>query len=492
MLAYLIRRVLWMIPTFLVILIINFGILRLQRPPLSFEMSGGQSQEDLGTRDAEKVNANLVNYLGRLKRTGNDLPALINTRGFYDKEELAEEIRSIEASDDQKESGRYNRELELKTSGHLLVEPLIAILRDDALQELHAPASDIFYMCAYTPLNPEDRDVYTNEELKEINLRNFSLRGLTINYMNEPDTGFQLRDDEYEQKRQKIFDWYAQHKEAYQHAGRAWSALLGETGFTVFMTKLITGNLWSETRKRYVFDVIAERWQVTLWLNIFSILIAWGIAVPLGIRSARRQGTLEDAATTNTLFLLWSLPNFFIGALLLHHFCTESSTGVKWFPHRGLASDDAIWYGIFGYLGDLIWHGFLPLIVLTYASFTVLSRYMRGNLLEQLSADYVRTARAKGASEDQIVYGHSMRNSMITMITLGAGLLSELFGGFIIVETIFTIDGLGLLLLEAVLQEDAPLVMGSVVISVLLLMIGFLIADIMYAVVDPRIRSQYG
>ncbi|NRA37957.1 MAG: ABC transporter permease [Planctomycetes bacterium] len=222
-----------------------------------------------------------------------------------------------------------------------------------------------------------------------------------------------------------------------------------------------------------------------------SVIIAWGIAVPLGIRSARRMGSLEDKVTTNTLFFLWSMPSFFAGALLLHHFCTDSSTGAAIFPHRGLESADSLWYGIFDYIIDLIWHGLMPLLVLSYASFTVLSRYMRSNLLEQLNTDYVRTARAKGASEDKIVYGHSMRNSMVTMVTLGAGLMSELFASSIIVETIFTIDGLGLLMLDAVLQQDAPLVMGSTVISVALMMVGFLIADVLYAVVDPRIRVSY-
>jgi len=117
---------------------------------------------------------------------------------------------------------------------------------------------------------------------------------------------------------------------------------------------------------------------------------------------------------------------------------------------------------------------------------------MRANVLEQLNADYVRTARAKGCDEDRIVYRHVTRNSMVTMITLGSGLLSELFGGFVIVEWIFSINGLGSLLIDAALQRDAPLVMGSTLISVVLLLVGILVADICYALVDPRMRSRYG
>ena len=476
-----------MIPTFLVILIINFGILRFQDLPLSAELGGG-GQGDEGTLDAEKQNSSLRNYLGRLRRTGNNLPALINLDVFDDKDSMIERLEALKVTDKLNDSDRFQREVNLMVSGYLLVEPLAAVLADDSCRHLHGIASRSFVLCAYTP--PLIEDGYTSEELSIIRKRNLALEDLSIDYTNTSESGFRVTDPDYESKRAKLLQWYEGHKELY--ARSVIPAIFSETGFTVFMSKLFTGTLWSETKKRYVFEVIGEKWQKTLLLNILSVIIAWGIAVPLGIRSARRINTLEDKVTTNVLFFLWSMPSFFAGALLLHHFCTDSATGNAIFPHRGLESSDSMWMGIFEYLGDLFMHGFLPLLVLTYASFTVLSRYMRANLLEQLNADYVRTARAKGASEDAIVYKHSMRNSMVTMVTLGAGLLSELFGGFVIVETIFTIDGLGLLMLDAVLQQDAPLVMGTTVITVGLMLIGFLIADILYAVVDPRIRSQYG
>jgi peptide/nickel transport system permease protein len=225
---------------------------------------------------------------------------------------------------------------------------------------------------------------------------------------------------------------------------------------------------------------------------VTSIAIAWLIAVPLGIRSARRAGTLEDNLTTNSLFMLWSLPSFFIGTLLLHYFCTSTPASPAWFPNKGLSSDGSLWYTTPHWLGDLLWHGFLPLVTLSYASFVSLSRYLRGNLLEHLSADYVRTARAKGVSEDDLVYRHALRNSSLTLITLSSSLLAELFSGVLIVEMIFSIPGLGWLLLDAARQQDGPLIMASTVVSVGLLLVGILVADILYAVVDPRIRSRYG
>src|SRR5471032_301336 len=116
------------------------------------------------------------------------------------------------------------------------------------------------------------------------------------------------------------------------------------------MHKLFSGNLWSDSHKAWVFTLIGERWQVTFWLNTLSIIIAWAVSIPLGIRSARRLGTLEDRVTTNLLFLLWSLPPMFIGTLLLHHLCVADDNGHAWFPNRGLSSDGSLWYGTPAYL----------------------------------------------------------------------------------------------------------------------------------------------
>ncbi len=282
----------------------------------------------------------------------------------------------------------------------------------------------------------------------------------------------------------------------YDRTWRRWTALLAETGFADTMAKMATGELWSETRKAGVFSLIGERWGISFTYNLLAIVIAWCVAIPLGIRSARRQGTLEDAATTNALFLLWSLPSFFVGSLLVFYLCTDRTVGgvlVKApFPNRGVISDGHEWLSTLAWLADATWHAALPLLVLCYGSFTALSRYMRGSVLDQLGSDFARTARAKGVDEDGVVWRHVVPNSLITMITLGSGLLAALFGGSVVVEYLFSIPGLGSLLLDAAKQQDAPLVMGSTVISVGLLLIGILVADLLYAVADPRVRARYG
>lgn len=490
MYAYLIRRFLWMIPTFIGILVINFGVIRLRAPGLAEQMAqGGQSGETAGTRDAETQISNIQNYLAGFQTTGNHLPALLNLRGFADKDDALEIIQEVERGPDGlKESERLRRELDLWLKGIYYVNPLTDILRDDSLVEYHGPASEALQLCAFELILPNDDSEYKSA----VRSRRDILKKNAITYTNDEANGFQTTDPEADAKRIALIAMVDEHQTLYGYStGRALGSMVLETGFVDLMTKLFTGELYSSQRKRYVFDLIGERWGVTFTLNILSVLLAWAVSIPLGIRSARRINTLEDKITTNGLFFLWSIPSFFVGTLFLHHLCTNSSTGVQLFPNAGLSSDDSMWMNGWQGLLDMVWHATLPLIMLTYASFTALSRYMRGNMLDQLHADYARTARAKGCSEDRIVYGHALRNSMVTMITLGSGLIAELYGGFLFAEIIFSINGLGLLTYEAALTSDAPLIMGSTVISVGLLLISILVADIMYAVVDPRIRSSY-
>jgi ABC-type dipeptide/oligopeptide/nickel transport system permease component len=498
--AYLLRRVLWMIPTFVGILVINFAVIRLQAPSLSDQLSqpssgGGEGMG--GERNADERVANIEQYIGKFRRAGNHLPAVINLRGFTDKDDVLAELRRIErGANELRPSQRLRVETDLWMSGHFYVAPLVDILADDALAEYHGPASEALRLCAYVPPDEVSRAVTRGDAsdvaVEQVRATNDLLKKSVIAYRNTEEAGFESSDSAAADKRAAMLAWFGTNEAEYRTSwGRALGATLTETGFVDLMGKLFTGRLYSYSKQQYVFTMIGDRWYVTLWLNIISISIAWGISIPLGIHSARRLGSLEDKVTTNMLFFLWSIPSFFVGTLLLHHLCTDSSTGVQWFPNAGLASKDSIWYSAPRLLLDLIWHGALPLLVLTYASFTALSRYMRGNMLDQLHADYVRTARAKGASDDRVVYGHALRNSMVTMITLGSGLIADLYGGFLFVEIIFSIQGLGLLVYEAALDADAPLLMGSTVISVGLLLVSILVADIMYAVVDPRIRSRY-
>lgn len=492
MTAYLIRRLLLMIPTFFGILCVNFVVLRLQSMSLTEAMSaaGGES---VGERKVGSGGWGLEAKIDRFRRSGNDLPALINTRGFLTKDSVTTWLRATAPDAGGKDSTRNRLEKELWLVGAFAVHPLAEIVRDDALADLHGPASQALALCAYTSIEAWDLDRLPAERLRQLQNRNRQLRPLVISYRQTPGKPFITDDPAVATKRAGLLALVDDPANAADFSQESkWSAVFLHTGFVDFLKRLATGDLWSETRKEGAFAVIGRYWQTTLVLNVLSIVIAWVVAVPLGIRSARRAGTLEDGVTTNALFLLWSMPAFFVGTLLLHHLCTSTAGSTAPFPNKGVSSPDNLWFSTPKYLLDLLWHGFLPLLTLSYASFVSLSRYLRGNLLEQLGADYVRTARAKGVDEETIVYRHAFRNSSLTLITLSSGLLAELFGGVLIVEMIFSINGLGTLLLDAARQQDAPLLMASTVVSVGLLLVGILVADLLYAVVDPRIRSRYG
>lgn len=493
--TYILRRLLLMIPTMGAILLINFAILRMGDDPLRSGMSN-QGTED-GAQDPALLGQTIESSIRNAALSGRHLPAVINLRGFLDKNDILQTLQRSEriAGKESEEADRRKTESGLWISGPFAVKPLIEIIQDDSLRELHAPASYALSFTAYRPLDRFDLEDMNSEERSYIRNRNSSLKDLRISYVNNYEDGYLLKvqDAEYNEVLDRINSWWERYQKDFTfESGEAYSALFLETGFVDFFGRFFTGRLESEQFKRPVWELIGERWYISFWLQIISVILAWSIALPLGIRSARRKDTLEDKTTSNALFLLWSMPEFFIGSLLLFYFCTDRETGAAWFPNKGLPDADTLWSSTPAYLWAVIYHGFLPLLVLSYNSFTVLSRFMRGSLLDQMGADYARTARAKGCTEDQIVYGHLMRNSMLTMVTMGSGLLAALFGGFVVVEMMFSINGLGLLLLDAARAKDAPLVMASTIVSVSLLLFSLLVADLMYAVVDPRIRNQYG
>lgn len=233
-----------------------------------------------------------------------------------------------------------------------------------------------------------------------------------------------------------------------------------------------------------VRDELWERLKVTVPLSLVSVILSYLIALPIGIVAAVKRGTFTDKASTLFVFLLYSLPNFWAGLMLILIF---GKTGLGWFPVLGLHDKDAATFTTMQYVLDLVWHAVLPITVLTYGGLAYLSRQMRGGMLEVIRQDYIRTARAKGLAEKVVVMKHALRNSLIPVVTLFAGILPILIGGSVIVETIFTIPGMGLYAFEGLVQRDYNVVMATVTASAFMTLIGFLISDVTYALVDPRI-----
>ena len=239
---------------------------------------------------------------------------------------------------------------------------------------------------------------------------------------------------------------------------------------------------------RPVMDKIRERLPITLQLNIISLLLTYLLAIPLGIYSATHQYSTADKSMTVGLFVLYSLPSFWVATMLILFL----GGGDYWhlFPISGISSLDAEKLSTWPWLKDRIWHLILPVACLTYGGLAYISRQMRSGMLETIRQDYIRTARAKGLSERAVVFKHALRNSLIPIVTLLADLLPAMLGGSVIIESIFTIPGMGQLGFESILARDYPTVMAISVIAALLTLIGLLLSDITYALVNPTISLE--
>lgn len=246
------------------------------------------------------------------------------------------------------------------------------------------------------------------------------------------------------------------------------------------------GNSYKDHRP--VMDKILEVLPVTLQLSVLSIFLSYLLAVPIGVYSAVRQDSLGDRAATIVLFVLYSLPNFWVATLVIVYL--GGGDYLDLFPVYGLSSFDAERWPFWRWLADRLWHLVLPVGCLTYGGLASLSRYMRAGMIEVIRQDYILTARAKGLSEKAVVFKHALRNSVIPIVTFLAFLLPAMIGGSVIVESIFSIPGMGKLGFEAVLSRDYPVIMAIATISALLTLVGMLLSDILYVLVDPRISFE--
>jgi peptide/nickel transport system permease protein len=246
------------------------------------------------------------------------------------------------------------------------------------------------------------------------------------------------------------------------------------------------GNSYKDHRP--VMEKIWEAMPITLQISLLSIFLSYLIAIPMGVYSAVKQDSAVDRVSTVALFVLYSLPNFWVATLLIVYL--GGGDYLDLFPIDGANSFDADPWPFWRWLSDRIWHLVLPVACLTYGGLASLSRYMRAGMIEVIRQDYILTARAKGLSEKIVVFKHAFRNSVIPIVTFLAFLLPAMIGGSVIVESIFSIPGMGKLGFEAVLSRDYPVIMAIATISALLTLVGILLSDILYVLVDPRISFE--
>ncbi len=237
-----------------------------------------------------------------------------------------------------------------------------------------------------------------------------------------------------------------------------------------------------------VIRKIAKALPITLYLNVIAIMLIYGISIPIGIYAAIGRGKLFDNVSSIILFILYSIPNFWLATMLI--MMVSSKRSIDLLPSVGLHAANAGDLSYLAWLGDWWMHLILPMVVMVYAGFARLSRFVRTSMLETIQQDYVRTARAKGLSEQVVMMKHAFRNSLIVIVTLVGNLLPALIGGSVIVEFIFSINGMGKLGFDAILSRDYPTIMAITTFSALLTLLGILVSDILYSVVDPRVVNE--
>jgi peptide/nickel transport system permease protein len=239
---------------------------------------------------------------------------------------------------------------------------------------------------------------------------------------------------------------------------------------------------------RTVAAKIGERLPLTISLAGSALVISYLIAIPLGIVAALKRGQIVDRTISFVVFVLYSIPSFAAALLLI--LLVAGGDYLNLLPMYGANSINASEMGPFAWLWDRILHMILPVICLTYGSLASISRYSRVSMLDALSQDFVRTARAKGLPERLVIFRHALRNALIPIITIFALELPVLIGGAIIIEEIFSLPGMGQLLFSALDSRDEPVIMGVTFLASVVTLLSYLAADILYVVVDPRITFE--
>ena len=240
-------------------------------------------------------------------------------------------------------------------------------------------------------------------------------------------------------------------------------------------------------QNKEVWQLIKEKLPVSISLGVWTFLVSYLISIPLGVAKAVREGTRFDALTTAFVLLGYAIPGFVLGVLLIVLFAGGSF--LEWFPLRGLTSDHWETLSAWGKVKDYFWHLTLPLVCLVIHGFAVTTLLTKNTFVEEIRKQYVLVARAKGLAPRRVLYRHVFRNALIPLVTgFPAAFVGAFFAGAVLIETLFSLDGLGLLSFESIVRRDYPVVLGSLYLFTLIALVVKLVSDVLYTVVDPRVQ----
>ncbi|MCX6180461.1 MAG: ABC transporter permease [Bacteroidetes bacterium] len=463
MLKYILKRILFFIPTLLVVSLLTFALgVNSPGDPVEVLMDNSESAKfaDQTSRRAD--------YMKMRKKLNLDLPVFyFGVSSIAEPDTLYKIPEKLHRENLERFISMYGnwpqvslyytqvKALESAVSGMVVTDSL-----KDQLIKVRLLISELYYK--YDPSVVKSK----HEQLSDC----FHVLHPEHNYMKELTTSYAAMVDGATVWKNYFpsFHWYG-----FNNQYHIWIVNLFKGDFGI-----------SYYKKQPVIDMISGRMLPTLLFSVLSVLIAFLVSIPLGVHSAVNKGTAKDKFYTIALFVFYSLPSFWVATLLINYL--TNAEYLDWFPVKGLedAADDASFGDrMLNYLHHMI----LPLFCYTYASFAFISRQMRGSMLQTLGQDYIRTAWAKGLAPKQVYWKHAVRNSLLPIITLVASIFPSLIAGSVVIEYLFTLPGMGRLAYEAEVSKDYPVIYIIMLFSAVLTLVGYLVADILYAVVDPRI-----
>ena len=484
MFAYVIKRILLMVPTFAAISLVIFVVLNFAPGTPGAQMQTGEGG---GAQDASTAGEQRESYRIFKEQFNLDKPILLNTRYNLGRAELETTLTHIlNENRDVSPALQIQAQEDIENWGRYAVPGLMDILTDEAASvPLRAMASQRLTFNAQI----QNKMVYQKNlsdeeraEVKRIAKANAQVQAWSFN-KSDPE--------------KKVTEITATWTQWFEANGQDWTydemdklaITLLDTRFAKYWENLAKLNFGvSHVDKRPVLNKVFSKLKYSITLSISAVFIIYAISLPLGIWSSIRQNTTADRVVTTFLFMLYSLPSFFVAVFLLN--LLTRGTPLQMFPTSGFESLDTSQMTALEHIMDVAWHVILPIFCMSYAALAAISRYARSGLLDVIRSDYVRTARAKGLPESIVILKHAARNGMIPILTLLASLLPALIGGSVVIEVVFGIPGMGSYLFESINVRDYNAVMAVLLISSALTLLGMLISDLSYALVDPRITFE--
>lgn len=468
MLKYIIKRIAIFIPTLFVISLVTFY--------LSVNVPGDPVEQMLNSNSemgsAANAQASEKAYIEKRKQLGLDLPIFyFSLSNAAMPKNLYEIPKKFQRQNLERLIDKYGNWTEISTYYQSL-RKLELTLADTKKDSTNADAL----------INIKDKlqDLYLNykDNVIEADFASIAQNLKSSTTLNAVNSDFQTVKNNYEKGVKEKATPYKKYIPAFRWYGT-------QSQYHQWITRFMVGDFGiSYQDQRPVKKVIWEAVRWTVLLSIISIFLTYIIAIPLGIQSAANKDSTGDKTISTLLFMLYSLPVFWVATLLIMFLGGGDFLG--WFPAYGVGdiSDSDSFMSV---AWTRFYHLVLPMVCYTYGGLAFLYRQMRGAMINTLSQDYIRTARAKGLDEKTVLWKHAFKNSLLPIITLFANVFPLVISGAIIIESKFSIPGMGKTAIEAISARNYPMIYTIVMFSAILTMIGYLVADILYAVVDPRI-----